>query len=288
MTLDQLRCFAALIETRSFRAAAERVHRSQPAVSQRLKALEAQFGQPLLERKTCRPTPLGKLIHKRAQKMILDAESLQREATDFDHSAHQELRVGTSDTTALYTLPARIRKFAQQMPQTRLVLVNRGSQAIAEQVLQGELDLGIITLPQNHPHLIEEPLFRQAFVLVLPHSHPLAQEESITLPQLKNEPFLLLEEQTRTGALLRKYFEKRNFTPQILLDSGSFEVIKRYITEGVGVSFLPEAVLTPKDKKLHHAHIPGLPKFTIGAIWRQGAYQSKPERAFLELLRTDT
>jgi DNA-binding transcriptional LysR family regulator len=254
-------------------------------VSQQLKSLETEFGHPLIERRTGRPTPLGSLVYERAREVLISVEALSREVADYDESAARPLRVGTSDTTALYMLPARVRRFAESMPQTRLVIVNRGSDAIADQVLLGELDLGIVTLPLRQAALEEEALFTQQLVLVLPREHRLARKRSLELADLEGAPMLLLEANTRTGGLLRAHFREAGFEPQVVLDSGSFEVIKRYIVEGVGLSFLPEMVLTEHDRDLAAVPVPGLPTVTIGAIWRAGAYQSKAERAFLDLLK---
>ena len=285
MNLDALRCFCAIVDTHSFRLAAERIHRSQPAVSQQLKALEREVGHALLDRKRGEPTPAGRLLYKRAQQVLGAADSMARELADFDESLTQELRVGTSDTTALYVLPPHVRRFAKAMPHTRLVLVNRSSGAISERVLRGELDMGIVTLPMRHPALEEEELFQQRLVLVAPKAHPLARRKRITLSALREESMLLLDANTRTGALLREHFREAGFTPQVVLDSGSFEVIKRYTAEGIGLSFLPEDVVGSEDKGLATVTIPGLPRVPIGVIRRKGAYLSKAEQAFLRLLR---
>ncbi len=286
MTLDSLRCFCAIVETGSFHAAADRVNRSQPAISQQLKSLERETGHTLIERKTARFTPAGQTLYARARQLLLNAETMAREMKDFDESASHELRVGTSDTTALYLLPPYVRRFAKLLPRTRLVLTNRSSDAIADLVARAELDLGIVTLPLLRSGLTEEVLFRQRMVLVLPARHPRAKAPRLTLHDLKNEPFLLIDEHTRTGALLRGCFRAAGFTPQTVMDSGSFEVIKRYVAEGVGLSFLPECVITPQDRRLRTRPLVELPEVSIGAIGRKGAYQSKAEQALLALLRT--
>jgi len=284
MTLEALRCFCAVLEAGSFRAAAEQVHRSQPAVSQQIRSLEKELGHPLIDRKLGRATPLGQLLYERAHAILLSVDALAHEVADFDEGAGRELRVGTSDTTALYVLPPHVRRFADAWPQVRLVLVNRNSDAIVEMVLRGELDLGIVTLPQRHAQLEEQELFQQRLVLVAPAAHRLAHAHRVHLDDLRHEPMLLIDEQTRTGALLRSYFHKQDFEPLVVLHSGSFEVIKRYITEGVGLSFLPETALIRSDSGLAAVPVPGLPHVSIGAIWRKRGYRSKAERAFLELL----
>lgn len=285
MTLDALRYFCAVVDTGSFRLAAERVHRSQPAVSQRMKALEREFQRTLFDRKTGTPTPAGKVVYNRGLALIREADSLARELNDFDEAADHELRVGTSDTNALYFLPPYVKAFAKKMPRTRLVVISRSTDAVAEGVERGELDLGIVTLPIAQERLEARELFKQRLVLVVPKSHALGNRRRLSLSTLNEESFVLLEEQTRTGTLLREYFMQQGFEPQVVLDSGSFEVIKRYVVEGVGLSFLPKIVITKADRaSLATLKVTGLPAIRIGAIWRKGAYQTKAAQAFLNLL----
>ncbi len=284
MTLEALRQFRALVECGGFRAAAERVHRSQPAVSHQLKTLERELGHILLDRKTCKPTPAGQRLYERASRLLTDAEALRRELDDFDETRARELLLGTSDTTALYVLPPVIRRFAEAMPHTRLVIVNRSTEGIADQVERGDLDLGIVTLPVGRSSLEERELFRQELVLVAPANHRLSGRHIVDLSKLKGESFLLLGTGTRTGSLLRQHFRRTGFEPQIVLDTGSFEVIKRYVAEGVGISFLPKQVITPADLALTTLRVPGLPEVSIGAVWRKGSYRTLAEKTFLGLL----
>ncbi len=285
MTLEGLRCFCAVVDSGNFSAAAMRMRRSQPAVSQQLRSLEREVGYRLIDRKRGLPTPLGGLLYARAHQILHSVAALEREMSEFDMEVGHELRVGASDTTALHALPSVVKGFSTVAPQTRLVLVNRNSDAIATQVLQGSLDLGIVTLPQHHAELDEEELFRQRLVLATPAKHPIASKRSVKLEDLAGEPLLLLDAQTRTGALLRAYFHEQRFEPQIKLDSGSFEVIIRYIAEGIGLSFVPESVPGAGDKRIATRRLTGLPSVPIGVIWRKDAYRSKAANVFLELLR---
>ena len=284
MTLDALRCFCAVVESQGFRPAAELVHRSQPAVSQQLKALERETGHLLIERATCAPTPIGRLLYARARRLLDDTGSLIRELEDFDETVGGELRLGTSDTTALYFLPPFVRAFSKAMPLTRLVIVNRSSSAIAEQVSRGNLDLGIVTLPVSHENLDAQSLFEERLVLVAPRNHRLAARDHVRLLELREEPLLLLEAQTRTGGLLRDHFRREGFDPRVVLDSGSFEVIKRYVAQGIGCSFLPEIAVTPEDRALSTVNVRRLPRVRIGVIWRRGAYRGKSAQAFLDII----
>ena len=296
MKLDGLQTFCSVVEQGSFRAAAAHINRSQPAVSQQIKALEEELGHLLIERKGCRLTPAGDRLYNRARHILAEADSLVRELEDLERDVPRELRVGTSDTTALYVLPPVVAAFSREMARvtgvgesshpTRLVIANRPSDALADQVLRGELDLGIVVLPMGHEELEELDLFTQRLVLVMPGNHRLGSRERVKLSELAGENMLLLHATTRTGALLQDFFHIKNFAPQVVLDSGSFEVIKRYVGTGIGVSFLPETVVTQHDRDLATATVAGLPHVRIGAIWRRHAHLSQAARTFLELVKT--
>jgi LysR family hydrogen peroxide-inducible transcriptional activator len=285
MTLEGLRCLCAVVETKGFRSAAERLRRSQSAISQQIKALEHESGHTLVDRKSCRPTPAGEVLYERSRRILSDAEALERLLREFDESEVSDLRLGTSDTTALYMLPEAVRAFSKAFPKTQLSIVNRSSDAIADLVRRGELDLGIVTLPLNLDDLTELALFEEKMVLVVPKQHALAKSPGVTLTELRHEKLLLLEPETRTGRLLRDHFLRKGFTPQTVLQSGSFEVIKRYVAEGIGLAFLPELTVPDKDRYLRKISVAGLPHVQIGAIWRKGAYRKKAQMAFLEFIK---
>ena len=283
MTLDQLQSFRAIIETGSFRGAAARVHRTQPAVTHQIKALEREMGHALIDRNTASPTPAGSLFYAHACKLLTDADAMQAAMRDFDETAASELRLGTSDTTALYVLPMIVQRFRRKQPRARLHIVNRPTETIATLVERGDLDLGIVTLPTGLAALEERVLFKQELVLVVPKAHALTKRSAIRLRDLMGEPLLLLEDVTRTGRLLRDYFAERDFAPNVVLDTSSFEVIKRYVAEGIGISFLPKETITPRDIGLAVLPFSGLPRVTIGAVWRKGAYRTRAAQAFMKL-----
>ncbi len=286
MNLESLKCFCAIFEQGSFRAAAKALNRSQPAISQQIKSLETELGFTLIDRKHNALTPQGDLLYKHAREILQATESIQKELNDLHAKGIQTIRVGTSDTTAMYYLPHHIHAFTQAHPHTRLELVNRSSDAVTELVRSGDLDLGIVTLPTNTDNLNVNLLFHQRLALVVPENNPLKNLASITFKDLVEFPFLLLDVNTRTGRLLQACFKEHGFTPQVVLDSGSFEVIKRYIKEGVGISFLPVDILDAGERGLCILEFQNLPTINIGAIRRHGAYQSRAEQTLLEILQS--
>ena len=274
VSLDALRSLCAVADTGSFSAAALRLHRSQPAISQQIKALETRTGQILIERDSGRPTDAGRIALRRAREAIAAADALTGELADLSGAASSELRIGASDTVALYLLPELVKRFVRRFPETRLTLLSRSSAEVSTRVIEGALDLGIVTLPQPHPDLETRELPPLSLVLAVPAKHPLAKRKRIGLGALAGESFLMLDEATRTGAQIKTFFHAASFAPQTVIDSGSFEVIKRYVAEGIGVAILPEAVLRPADRRIAAVAIPGLPATAIGIVTRRGAYRS--------------
>ena len=285
LNLDSIRTFCTVVETGNFRKAALRLHRTQPAITQQIKRLESELGQTLLDRAQRIPTPQGRILYEKGLALLLESQNIAAEIADLDHSITHELRVGTSDTNALYFLPQHVRKFSQLWPDIKLEIYSRSTDAVADEVERGKLDLGIITLPLSNAALEMQALFHQHFVLVVPNSHHLAKRKQVSLNKLPGESFVLLEESTRTGTLLNGFFTRHDFTPTVSMHSGSFEVIKRYVAEGIGIALLPEMVLTPQDSELLAAvRVPDVPEIGIGAIWRKGSYRSRAAAAFLDLL----
>lgn len=285
LNLDAIRCFCLVVDTGSFGRAAERLHRTQPAVSQRIHALEKELGDRLLDRKTGKPTHTGRIVYDRGVALLRAAGDLETEVRETISAGVTELRIGTSDTNALYYLPRKVRAFSRTMPQVRVFIHCRSSDQVAEEVERGELDLGIVTLPLARPGLETRKLFEQRLVLVARTDHRLAARQQTRLSQLAGEPMILIHESTRTGSQLQDHFRDEDFEPNVVMDSGSFEVIKQYVAEGVGVSILPEAALRPDDRtRLARVRIPGLPKVAIGAVWRENVYHTEPAQAFRDLL----
>lgn len=288
MKFDHLQTFCALVEGGSLDEAARRVHRTQPAISQHLRALESEFGLTLYERRAGRPTPAGATLYRRAKDLLHRGNDLRREMRAYDEGL-EPLIVGASDTNALYVLPEYIQTFRKAHARTPLSIVCRPSAAIAEAVANGEIDVGIVTLPVNTESLAHHRLDEHRLVLITPKRHALAVHKRARATRLANETFVLLEPDTRTGTAIEAFLAHHTIAPAIAMRTGSFEVIKRYVAEGVGISFVPERVLTKSDRNaLAVVSVPGLPAIPIGAVWRATGYRPAGVARFLNELGVKT
>ncbi len=284
MTLESLRCFCAVVDEGSFHAAARRLHRSQPAISHQVRSLEREAGCPLINRRTARVTQPGAEVYARGKRLIADADHLLRAASSASGDAPSEIRVGCSDTTALYLLPKAVREFARLNPATRLRLLSRSTEELIASTKQGDLDVAIVTLPVDDDELETTKLGAQQFVLVVPAEHALANRKRIRLATIAKLPYLQLDPSTRTGHVLRAHLRKAKIAPPVAVDSGSFEVIKRYVAEGVGVALLPEIAMARREMGLVAIRVPELPVVEFGAVWQAGGYRNAAAESFLRLV----
>lgn len=285
LNLDAIETFCAIVETGNFRQAAEQLHRTQPAVTQQLKRLEAEVGHILLDRRLRKPTQEGALLYTKGKQLLRDVREIPRMLSDELGESQGSLRVGASDTNALYFLPDYISAFMKKWPDTKLEIHSRSTDGVADDVADGKLDVGIITLPLTHPDLETHSLYHQQLKIVTSRDHSFSKRKRIRVSDLEDQSLILLNPSTRTGFRISQFFTEQGLSPTIAMYSGSFEVMKRYVREGLGVAILPQMVMDASDDDLAVHTMPELPEIGIGVIWHKRGYLSKTARAFIQLLQ---
>ncbi|HOQ90773.1 MAG TPA: LysR family transcriptional regulator [Candidatus Hydrogenedentes bacterium] len=289
MNIEWLRYFCAVVESGSFKQAARKVYKTQPAVSMGVQSLEKMLGQTLIDRKTGQATPAGTLLYERARALLRHMDDLRREMADLGQSESMALRIGASDTTAIHLLPPLLRQFRDIFPDTAITMVSRSSEAVAGLVAEGILDLGLVTLPESRGDLEVQPLFSQRLVFAIPNAPGFHFGGFDTTADLSRLPMILLEEHTRAGSIIRNWLAEKGITVRPFLTCGSFEVIRQYIAEKLGTGFLPEEMADADAHprlKIHALEDP--PAITIGVVRRRDGYLPPRVRAFLEILQTAT
>lgn len=282
LKIDWLNTFRVLVETGSFAETAHRIHRTQPAVTQQVRLLEKHTGRALFDRRAGVPTPAGRVLYDRAVQMLNEASDIERELADFD-DASVPLRIGTNDTNALYLLPAAIRGFRETHPGSALDIDCRPSAEVVDGVMDGRIDIGVISERELPAELNSACIAENRLRLIVPREHRLAQRKRCTLNTLTGERWVQLDPETTTGQLIESFFSEHDFEPSRAMISSSFEVIKRYVSEGVGIAVVPEhAISSGEAPDLAALAVTGLPKLRTLAIWPRDRYQTRAAKAFLD------
>lgn len=289
MDYDQLASFLEVARLQSFSRAAEKIYRTQPAISAQVRLLEQECGERLFNRsgKRVQLTPAGEILQTYAQKIIdLHRDALQAIA-ELNQTARGKLFLGANEATCLYVLPKTFARFRQLYPLVQISIYRNFSHKIVQKVQEGAVEVGVVTLPQNAPNLEVLPVHRDEMQVVMPSNHALARQRSVTLDELVQYP-LIMPKTGRTRVVLDRLLRDKRNEMQISMELASVETIKKFVGAGLGLSLLSKSYaqaevaagllkLVPLDGvKLHRE---------LGLIYRRDRYLSLPAKVFIETVR---
>jgi DNA-binding transcriptional LysR family regulator len=239
MDFDQLKTFLEVAKLGNFSRAAEKVLRSQPAVSAQIRQLEQEYGQKLFDRsaKRVRLTPAGEVVRDYIQQMLALRNSSLHAVSDRNGTPAGTLSIGANEGTFLYVLPEVFAKYHRKFPKVRISVYRSFTHKVTEKVEEGAVDLGVVTLPVKSPSLEVTPVFRDRILLMVGRGSPLFSRKSTTLEEFAQQPIIV----PKTGSIrrliekhLRPYREDLNITMELT----SVIMIKRFVTSGLGVSLI--------------------------------------------------
>jgi DNA-binding transcriptional LysR family regulator len=255
MILDSARlaAFSAVATCGGFSKAAKQLGKTQSSVSQAVLLLERELGQKLFSRDGHRPrlTDAGRALLARATRIFEEMALAESELAGMSTLDSGELVLGTSDTLACYFLPPVFAAFRVRYPKLELRIDNRPSPVIAERVSEGQVDLGIVSLPLPASLTVSGravserldcvPLAPQEDVAVCSPSHPLAKAKrhQVGVRELAPYPLLLLDRTTSSRALVDLAFAAENLAIELAMEMSSVEVLKRLAELGFGVAIVP-------------------------------------------------
>ncbi|MFE4541111.1 LysR substrate-binding domain-containing protein [Arthrobacter sp. NPDC056727] len=254
MELRQLRYFLVVADELHFGRAAERLHITQPPLTVAVKRLERELGVPLFERTTRRVTltPAGKAFRDKAGAALGELDEAAGDVAEVAAGRSGKIRVGFVSSASYTTVPEAIRAFREQRPRVDLVLAPLTSGEQIEQLLDGELDLGLVRDPGPVPGLRLEPLSSEDLVVVLPESHPLAAMDEVDPELLEGEPMILFPYRLMPGFVSRvlRLFDQLSTPPIVAQQAIHQETVLGLVAAGLGISVLPQSV--------ERFHMPGI------------------------------
>ena len=291
MDLDALRTFADLAETKSFSKTAERHFISQSAVSQRVRALEREFGQVLVERGKGRPgaqfTEAGARLLAGARELLNRADALKREMAELSGGVGGTLQVATVYSIGLHALPPFLSAFLAEYPQVNVHLEYLRTDRIYESVLAGTIDLGLVACPLPRPQIEVAPWQEETMVMILPPEHPLGRLSEVRLSDLDGLPFVAFDADIPTRRITDDLLHARRVRVEIVQAFDNIETIKRVVEIGLGVAIVPEPTVRGevRDGTLLARPLAG-ERFTrpTGVLLRKGRVRSGALQRFLRTL----
>jgi DNA-binding transcriptional LysR family regulator len=238
--LSQLEMLVAVAQERSFSRAADRVHRTQSAVSQAVQRLEAEIGSALFDRssRSGTLTEAGRVLYDYAQQML----NLRREARaaiqDVGSLRRGAISIAANEYTVLHLLPV-LGAYRARHPHIAVAIKRSLASQIPSEVLAREAEIGIVTYRPPQAALTVVPIAKDEIALLVPPGHPLARRSSVSLRELGAESFLSHNARSPYRERVVRTFERCRTPLHISMELPTLESVRRLVVLGFGVALMP-------------------------------------------------
>ncbi|GAC1623058.1 MAG: LysR family transcriptional regulator [Candidatus Acidiferrum sp.] len=286
MELHQLRYFCSVADTGSFSRAAEQSHVSQPSLSQQIQKLEGELGARLFDRlgRSIRLTDLGKTFLPRARAVLRELEAAKGDVADRLNSIGGSIAVGVIPTIAPYFLPPVLTSFSRKFPQAHLTVTEEITPVLLDRLRAGTVDVAILALPIRGHEFETSTLLTERLFAALPGKHSLASRRSLSLNDVRREPFLFLRDGHCFRDTAAAACHRARLAPQIIFESGQFSSLLSMVGAGMGVSIVPEMAIE-KNSSCKFVRIADEDATrVVGAVVLRGRSHTRLQHAFLSHL----
>jgi len=239
--LHQLRYFCAVARSGNFTRAAEEQHVAQPSLSQQVRKLEDELGAKLFDRfpRFARLTEFGEAFLPKAGEILRRVGEARTEIQEMSGAEIGTVVVGAIPTIAPYFLGPVIAGFVRLHPSISIRVAEEITPVLLEYLHHGRVDLIVLALPVRGDELVCEELFRERLFAALPDGHRLASRKSLSLAEIRNDPFLLLKEGHCFRDNMLSACRRSRVHPRVIFESGQFSTILSMVASGMGVSVVP-------------------------------------------------
>lgn len=287
MNLHLLRLFASVADSGSFRAAADQLVISQPAVSRGVQELERQLAVQLIDR-AARPlalTEAGRVLHEHATAIFALERQAEEALGELESLARGRLAIGASTTIGIYLLPELLGAFRRAHPGISLFLDIGNTSQVVEHLRRGQLDVAFIEGPVPAAgDLVVDAWRHDQLVPIAAPGHPLARPGGVAIEELLATPFLHREVGSGTREVVEAALRRHGVLPTVAMELGSTEAIKQAVAAGLGVSIVSAAAVQ-QELALRRLVIPDVAGLrverTLNLLRVAGRPASRAANAFL-------
>jgi DNA-binding transcriptional LysR family regulator len=290
MELRHVRAFLVLAEEKHFGRAAVRLHVTQPAVSQAIRALEEEVGAQLFARTRRRVelTEAGVFFQEHAARALDDLERAAAEARRAGAGEIGRLRLAFTSVSALSGVPRVIAEFKRRYPDVQVSVQSLGTTAQIEAIQAGQCDVGFTVMPLEIAALRVEQVTREPLLVLVHAGHRLARRRSVGFADLAGEPVILMSRTAEPAihAAYRRFCDAAGYAANIAFEVDHVETMLSFVAAGLGVSHAPAAIRELRYPGVVTVPIAPRKPAGVSAMWDPRAASKVTER-FLEVLREE-
>ncbi len=289
MQLQDLNSFIAVASERSFSAAAKKLHRTQPAVSQAIKRLEDELGEKLFDRSSRHGalTEAGMLLQQYAARVLRLANEAEVAVRQLQQVRMGRVAIGANEAAVHSLLPA-IQRFAESHPQVHIEVRRVASRQIAGELLERSIEFGVLTFNPPEKGLQSISLGADELVMLANPNHPLAGKRRVSLEEVGRQTVIAHNDPSPARERVLRLYERRHAPINIQIALPSLDGIKRAVELGLGVAVLPRrCALTEISRgQLVAVRMPELssPR-PVRFVYRRSGEMSRAAAAFLAVVK---
>lgn len=287
MELQQLKSFTAVAKYKSFSVAANKIYRTQPAVSLQVKSLEKELSVKLFDRLGPRKIALtedGKTLLGLVSPLISDVESLPGRFNEMRGLSQKgSVRIATHTSVMTHLLPKIVGSFRKKFPDCELSIGNADRKTIFYLLNNGDIDIGITwlaTIPENMNYKVFARFER---VLIAAKDHPIATTRAIKLKDIAKYPLILPPAWSHARSMINEKFKQENLSYKIAMEIAEKAALKEYVKMNLGIAIIDGFYLTEADKeKLFCKKVEGYFGFAeSGILTLKNKYLSRHMKEFI-------
>lgn len=290
MDLFQLTYFVEVAHKKSFTKASKSLHISQPSISKGIKALEDHWNVQLFNRsgKHVELTETGAWLLPRIESLIKDVSQLNEQMESPDLLNSGKLSVGIPPMIGSSFISPFIQYFISAYPQIELELLEVGSNDIISSIDEGTIQAGFVALPVTTEMPYDFFIFNEEHLeVVLWPDHPLADRETITLEEIKDEPLVYYPKSFSLNPFIRTFYQKIMAHPKIVCQSSNWDFQAAIVRTKLGIALLPRTICQRLDPK-EFVHIPLVDPqipWTLALVWKSKGFLPHPARTWVQSFR---
>ena len=289
MKIMQLRYFMEVCRCESVTKAAKELYISQPTVTSAIHEMEKEFGVNLFNRQQKKMvlTKEGEYLYQEGEKLLRSLAELELTMKNFG-GKNKRIKVGIPPMIGTFLFPKMIREFREVYPELDVEIQEYGSMQTRQQVQNDQLDAAFVILDETtEKDFYCVPLVETELILAVSKEDPLSGRTHIKVEELKDEPLILMREDSYQNLEIKKRFQEAEIVPKVFLYSSQLYTIKEFVRNNQAGAFLFRNLVEQDPELVGIPCEPAIP-IRIGLIWKRGKYTYNGTKNLIEFAREYT
>ncbi|MDW4022063.1 LysR family transcriptional regulator [Staphylococcus saprophyticus] len=289
MEIKQMKYFVEVVKNGGMTRASKHLYIAQSTISKNIKSIEDEFNVTLFDRrkKHIILTDIDQIFYDKCVEALAILDDLSLEMDDVTNIERGHIRLGVSAIMDVRLFTESLNQFHSMYPNVTYEVVEGGGKAVEFYLNNDEIDVGITTLPVDDDIYHAVPLYKEKLMLVVDKNSKYAKQSAVYLGDLKNERFIMFHDDYYIKDQIIESCRKVGFHPKVVAKMAQITFIENMILDGIGVSILPESIVSILNKDITGIEITGADvNWNLGIIWKKESYINYVTREWINFLKS--